>query len=233
MTARLLLPAALTLLAGCGSPNQPAPAPTPSPAITASPTAAGPLAPRDECIQRAGFPAFHAALTGAVAKQDAAALAALADPGIRLDFGGDGGRETMLQRLGDPAMGPDLWRELAKIAAWGCASPDAATATYPWFFAHLPDLDDPYSARIVIGDNVALRKGPLETTPLVRKLAWELVTLVPGEARSTNPHAEVVARADKADGYVRREVLRPLNGFRLLAQKTAQGWRIMAFVTGD
>ncbi len=225
--------AALALLAGCGPSRQPAPAPTPSTAITAAPTAKGPLAPRDECAPREGYPAFHAALTAAVARKDAAALAALADPGVRLDFGGGGGRETLVKRLGDPAVGPDLWRELAKITAWGCASAYPGTATYPWFFAHLPDLDDPYSARIVIGEGAALRKGPLETTALIRKLDWELVTLVPGEARSTNPHAEVVARADKADGYVRRGVLRPLNGFRLLAQKTAQGWRMMAFVTGD
>ncbi len=201
--------------------------------MTATPSAAGPLAPRDECVQREGFAAFHTALAAAVANKDAAALAALADPGVRLDFGGGGGRVTLLQRFGDPVTGPNLWRELAKIITWGCASPDAATATYPWFFAHLPELEDSYSERIVIGEGAALRNGPLENTPLVRKLDWELVTLFPGEARSTNPHAEVIARGDKAVGYVRRGMLRPLNGFRLLAQRTAQGWRIMAFVTGD
>ena len=232
MNLRSVLPAACALLAGCGSGSAPPPAPGPT-SVVAVPTATGPLAPRDECALRPGFPAFGAALQAAVSKKDAAALAALADPGVRLDFGGSGGRDALVQKLGDPVVGPNLWRELARITAWGCASPDPASATFPWFFAHLPDLDDPYSERIVIGEGAALRRGPLETTPLVRRLDWELVTLVPGEALSDNPHAEVVARADKADGYVRRGVLRPLNGLRLLAQKTAQGWKIMGLVTGD
>ena len=133
---RLLAVSAVSLLlAGCGSPEQPDAAQGGQAAkVVAAPAAMakGRFAPRDECRQMPGAVDFREQLVEAVQVRNAAALAALADPAIKLDFGGGGGVETLKQRLNS---GPELWQSLAQLMTLGCAKSGAGEMVMPWVFS--------------------------------------------------------------------------------------------------
>lgn len=110
---------------------------TPSPSPTADPKA--PLAryaPADECAALPGFPAFRDKLFAAAKTRDPEALAALAEPEVKLDFGGGAGIEELKKRLA--ARDAPLWSELEALAGLGCAA-DKGVATLPWIFSRVPE----------------------------------------------------------------------------------------------
>ena len=123
-----------------------------------SPRQAGRFAPRDDCAKAPGAAAFRLRLAEAVARRDAPAVAALADPAIRLSFGDDNGRERFLQKLQAPD--GEAMRELGALLPLGCAIDEGGGLTMPWFFAQdMGDIDG-YDAMLVQGTGVALRAGP-------------------------------------------------------------------------
>lgn len=191
----------------------------------------GPHAPRDECGTEPGFAAFRVRLNAAVAARDARALASLADPGIRLDFGGGGGSDELIKRLGGPD-GAHLWDELAALRDLGCAW-DEPNAVMPWIFARAPEPSDPYRAYLVTGNAVPLRAGPAADAPVVRTLGWELVSKLGNVSPVKAEAVEVETLDGTARGFVSGEALRGLLGYRLLAVRRNGEWKITAFVAGD
>ena len=212
--------------------------PVPSPTISATSSAeslasAKPLAaypPRDECAKLPGFPVFRDALFAATAKRDGEALVALADPEVRLDFGGGSGHEELRKRLADPTS--RLWGEIAALAALGCAA-DGTVATLPAIFSRVPDDVDPGRTMLVTGSDVPLRRKPSPAAPEVRKLDWALVTLKGDGFDPAARYAEVTA-SDGSAGFVANAKLRSLLDYRLIADRTEGGaYRITALIAGD
>lgn len=210
--------------------------PTPSDTPSAPPAPYSPIKPlasfppRDECSKLPGFPAFRDAVVAATAKRDAEALVALADPDVRLDFGGGAGRDELRKRLADPKA--PLWGEIAALASLGCAD-DGTVATLPAIFSRVPDDVDPGRTMLVTGSEVPLRARPSPSAPEVRKIDWALVMLKGEGFDPAARYAEVDA-ADGSTGFVATAKLRSILDYRLVADKSADGtYRITALIAGD
>lgn len=256
---RKVLCGGLLFLAACGSASDKAPAAqgtgraphvaasaSPAPATSAAqqarhlldslvtPRQAGRFAPRDDCGKVPGAAAFRQRLAEAVAHRDAVAIAALADPAIRLSFGDDNGRDRFLQKLQAPdgnASEDNAMRELAALLPLGCAIDEAGGLTMPWFFAQDMGEIDAYDAMLVQGVGVPLRAGPEPGAPVSRRLSWDVVSLVAG--LYPDQPAQRVRTADGVVGYLPTQSLRSLLDYRLLATRVGGEWRITAFVAGD
>lgn len=209
-------------------PEQPPQAAAPVPAKLAS------YPPKDECATLPGFVAFRAALSAAVRKRDAAALVALADPAVNLDFGGGSGPEELRRRL---AANPALWGELAALDGLGCAN-DGGVATLPWIFSRLPNSVDAYTAVLVTGQGVPVRARAAAPAREVARLDWALVEAVepvsPVAPRQSGQREIRWGTKDKAmRGFAESARLRDVLGYRLIADRQNGEWKITAFVAGD
>lgn len=237
----------LGMLAGCGKSTAPTEAPS-SVASEAAPGAttssampeavasapvvpllkAASYPPRDECSALPGWPEFRATLERAVAKRDADALAALTDPGVKLDFGGGGGIKEMRARLPDKDY--KLWDAIAALLPLGCAA-DESGATMPWIFARAPDDVDAFSGMLVLGAAVPAYNKPSADSDPVATLNWAMVTVE--EYQGKSPAFTKVTLPDGKMAYIETTKLRSIIDYRLLASRTRQGWRIDALVAGD
>lgn len=230
--------AALGLLAACGDGGQgPSATASPSPSTSAAPVAvapsalpSGPLAPTDTCSEAPGAAAFLSALRKAVAARDAKALSVLADPDVRLDFGGGAGREELARRLSG-SDGAGLWAELDEIVALGCAL-DGDRLVLPALFAQDLGTLDPYTTMVVTGSGVPLFAEARVSAPQLATLSWQAVALA-GSLEPDAPFQRVVVPGGPT-GFVQTARLRSVLDYRLIANRAkGEGWRLTAFVAGD
>lgn len=237
---------ALTLLAGCGqqttAPEPPAsraasdapPAAEPSVAAPAPSQAPAPLIkaasypPRDDCAAQPGWPAFRTRLEQAVARRDAAALAALTDPDVQLDYGGGNGIAVMKQRLTDKDY--KLWDQIAALLPLGCGFKEGQ-AFLPWIFWNAPDDTDPYTAMLVQGADVPAHAKASAASPVVGRLNWALVAMAEGSSPD-GAFAKVNLPAG-GTAFVENARLRSVIDYRLIAERGKQGWRITMLIAGD
>ena len=193
--------------------------------------ASGPYAPRDACAALDGEEDFRLALAKAVAARDADALLKLADPQVRLDFGNAHGGDLLRKRLASPIY--KLWDELAAIVPLGCASQAKDSLTIPWYFAQDFGKRDSAGVMLVIGKDVPLLASPSDQGAVSAKLSWDAVELAPGETVAGKGAFAKVATFDGKPGYIARKSLRALTDYRLMANRTADGWRITGLIAGD
>ena len=199
-----------------------------APAKIANPP--GRYAPRDECGRVPGAAAFRAQLARAVARRDAAGLAAMAAPQVQLDFGGGSGRALLRQRLAGRE-GAELWRALDRMLPLGCAF-HRGSLILPWFFNQdLGDLD-PFSVMLVTGANVPLLASANSRARVLGTLNWQLVEQ-PGNAVEGARFVRVVVVGTGRRGYVEASRLRSPVDYRLIAERRRGGWQIATFIAGD
>jgi hypothetical protein len=230
---------ALGLLAGCGSKAAPEPESSPDAAPAATGSAAAPevpilaaasYPPRDDCTSLPGWNDFREKLGAAVAARDADALAALADPDVRLDFGGGAGTAELRRRL--DAADHRLWDELAALLPLGCGPQEGGGAAMPWIYASGPEVEDPFSALLVLGPAVPAHAEGRPDSPVTARLNWAIVT-TPGASGPGKAFTKVTLPDGEGTAYVASDRLRSFVDYRLLATRTVQGWRITALVAGD
>jgi hypothetical protein len=238
---RLLAGLALAALAGCNAaPDTPAPTASASEAAPDSaaarllttqiePPQAGPFAPRDTCGGLDGAYQFRLELAEAAQKRDAAALTALAAPGIKLDFGEGSGPALLRERLAVPEW--QLWEALDAILPLGCAVSGEGALVMPSYFDQDIGDRDPYSLFVVLGSKVPLRAEARPEGKVLRELSWDGVELTDFDGE-VGPW-EAARTADGTKGFVEGAKLRSLLDYRLLAEKGKQGWKLTAFVAGD
>ena len=203
--------------------------------------AAGPYAPRDDCSSLPGSAAFLATLDRAIARRDADALVTLAADDIVLDTpdqGAAGGTAMLRRRLAETDGA--LWRELSRIGAMGCAVDAAGGLTRPWFAAQVGADESPALA-IITGTKVPFLDQPRADGPVIARLSWEAVELVPEDAQ-TSEYFRVRLADDDADaldevppriggepaeGYVAAKDLRLAKALSLSATSRNGRWRIV------
>lgn len=184
--------------------------------------------PRDDCAPLPGWREFRAKLEQAAAQRDAAALAALTDPAIKLDFGGGQGIKEMQRRLGDKDY--RLWDQITAMLPLGCAVQDGA-ATLPAIFASAPADVDPYSGMLVLGSAVPAYAKPDAASPALAAMNWAIVN-VPEYAGPEQAYTKVTLPGGKT-AYVESAKLRSLIDYRLIAERGKKGWQITALIAGD
>lgn len=186
-----------------------------------------PLEPRNACHDMAGAEQFRTALAAAVEARDADALIALADPNVKLDFGGGAGRAELRRRLSDR----NLWQELEDLIALGCGPNEAGGITLPWYFTQQTPGVDAMMGMLVTGADVPMLRAPEAGAETVRTLSWEAVELPDG--LNTGAGYQHVRLPGGASGFVTTDKLRSLVDYRLLASEQDGDWRITAFIAGD
>jgi hypothetical protein len=225
----------LLLCAGCGSPDDAGDADASKEPVAAAtvastePPVKGRLAPRNDCSKLAGADGFRQALIEAVQLRDTEAVVALADPAIKLDFGGGGGVAELRQQL--PGPGAELWKSLEQLLQLGCASNPQGNLVIPWVFAQDLDSVDTSVALLVTGEDVPVLTAPRASTEEVTRISWEFVSAANGMDRN-QPYTQVTFPL-KQHGYIATDKLRSVLDYRLLAAKRSGEWRIEALVRGD
>lgn len=199
----------------------------------ASPTpklAQGKYAPRNECGDQPGAADFRRALAKAVAARDADALAALAAPDVKLDFGGGTGVGELRTRLALKDW--SLWDELDALLPLGCAVNQQGGITIPWYFAQpMPEVD-PAMGMLVTGEKVPLRRDASAESPKVAELSWDVVELV-GGLQPQDEFQKVATPDGKTTGFVATGKLRSLLDYRLIASSRDGKWSFTSLVAGD
>lgn len=190
----------------------------------------GPYAPKDECGEVERSYEFRIALADAVLARDTEALIAMSDPEIDLGFGGDFGHADMRRQLAES----NLFEELEKVLALGCAASEDGTLTMPWYFAQDMGEADPFETFLVTGDRIPVFASPqdtLENATPVALLSWELVE----QDQSVDPSAthQPIVLADDRKGYMRNEHLRSVIDYRLIARNEGGKWILAGIYAGD
>ena len=191
--------------------------------------AVGKYAPQDECKSVPGAADFRAQLSAAIEAKDADRLAALAAPDVKLDFGGGSGVGTLRSRLSEKK--PDLWGELARLMALGCAVNKQGGITIPWYAAKPLDEVDPATAMLVVGEKVPLRKDLDAKSAEAEEISWDIVTLVGG--LHPEDAFQKVKTSDGTVGYIATDKLRSLLDYRLIASSRDGKWSFTSLVAGD
>lgn len=203
-------------------------------AAAPAPVVSGRFAPHDECREQPGAEAFLADLGQAVARRDAAALVALVEPEVELDFGGGMGRDELQQRL-EGERGEELWGALAALPPLGCAV-QGGELVLPWFFAQDLGSDDAYDLLLVTGADLPLRAEPRDGAAEIARLSWTLVEPLGGydaEAKFQKVRLQDGQAGSELAGFVETASLRSPIDYRLVAARDGDGWRITAFIAGD
>lgn len=197
-------------------------------AMASGEPAAGPFAPKDECAMLPAFESFRQSLVSAVEARDTDALIALSHPAIKLDFGGGAGIDELRRRLDADE---SLWSELAAL---GCASDNPRRAVMPWIFDRAPDDVDAFEAAWVTGNGVVLRNGHSHSADAAATLDHDLVRIDGADLAEEDALIPVRTFGEAPiSGYLPQGSLRSLLDYRLIAERSARGWLIMAFIAGE
>jgi hypothetical protein len=192
------------------------------------PTSTGRFTPLETCNRLPGAAAFRTALASAVRRRDGQALAALASPQVKLDFGEGSGTAELRRRLAG-AEGHKLWRELDRILPLGCAV-QAGNLAIPSLFARdFGDLD-PFDIMVVTGSRVPLLSAPSARGRTLRLLSWVTVKPLSGDDFE-KPYRRV--QFGRQTGYVETARLRSPLDYRMVVGRTRGQWKIDAFLAGD
>ena len=166
----------------------------------------------------------------AVEARDADALAALAAPDVKLDFGGGTGIGELRTRLARKDW--SLWDELDSLLRLGCAVNEQGGITLPWYFAQPIDEVDHAMGMLVTGEKVPLRRDPAADAPAIAELSWDVVELK-GGLQPQDAFQQVVTADGKTTGFIATDKLRSLLDYRLIASSRDGKWSFTSLVAGD
>jgi hypothetical protein len=192
------------------------------------------LRPSDEGAQRADFAAFRSELQRAVMRRDEDAIERAVDPGIRVDFGGNGGVVDFRNAHFSVAEERErFWRDFGWVLAHGGRFVDSDTFAAPYVYAAWPDEFDSFDCLAIVGTRVRLRAAPSLTAPILTSLDFAIVEALrdaPGVDAGEWRH---VRTADGRTGYVAARYTRSPVDYRALFTFTNGRWVMTAYVAGD
>lgn len=194
------------------------------------------LPPRDECLRLDGYFAFRQELESVVKARDAVRLLALTSDSVEWSFGADAGKAGFAKAWkldsADAAKSP-IWAELDPILPLGCGVEAGGGFALPYLYTAAPDAPngaDPFTAAVVTGNGVNLRRQSVPDAPVLAKLSWEVV-----ERLTENEPAgwDQVRTATGQTGFIRTEFLRAATDYRAGFARREGRWQLVYFVAGD
>jgi hypothetical protein len=174
---------------------------------------------------------LHAEIQRIVAARDLDALAALADPAVRLSFGDDAGIETLRAWAAEDWFWPEWARIAAHPPALSGSGADAYLA-YPWYFAEWPERFDSYDYGIGL-DGAMLRERPEAAAPVLANLSFSVFSLEGLDAEPRQDGWRELCLEDGLCGYVEDDNLGSPIGWRAIFENANGRWRMTAFIAGD
>jgi hypothetical protein len=195
------------------------------------------LPPADQCRGDPEFDRFRRKLERAVASRDNQKLAPLMSPDVRLSFGG-GIWFAKFRNYEQSGPGGDgmwqnaLWDEMAKVLRLGCGTVrgDAGIQYRAWPAMYVGgeslEADDTW---VSLPGAVLWRESGRHARIAQRLPAWtvlhELGQGYSSDMKVRTPRGRI--------GFVRREQMRGLLDYRLIARRRDGRWLVTAFVAGD
>lgn len=203
----------------------------------ASDSAAAPsvLLPVDEAARNPSFFGFRAQLLAAIARRDTGALLAAVYPRIKNSFGGNDGivEFRRLWKLKDPRS--RIWNELGTALALGGSFDAQGRFIAPYVFSRWPEKIDAFENVAVIGDKVRIRSAAKPDAATLTSVDFAILRLAPRSRPPAGGPAEwtAVVLPDGRRGYVQSRIVRSPVGYRAIFTRSASGWRLTNFVSGD
>ncbi|MBD3678979.1 MAG: SH3 domain-containing protein [Rhodobacteraceae bacterium] len=192
----------------------------------------------DEAAQSPGFATYREELIAAIAARDAEAVADMAAPEVKLSFGGDYGRQDLLDRLHRASTeetngtARTYWTELEDVLALGGTFDASGGFTAPYFFtAPLPEDADPFAIWFVTQDDTPIYDSPSKSADIIDQL--EAGTVLELGYDDYDAPVRWVRRADGREGYVRATHMRSLLDYRAIFEEIDGNWQMTIFVAGD
>lgn len=198
--------------------------------------------PVDEAKKDPTFFAFREKLIAAVKKKDAKYLLSIVDEKIKNGFGGEDGIGEFKSRwdFGGPDNG-DFWREFLPVIINGGSFVKAGKSSIffaPYVFGSFPEDLDAFEHRVIIGNNVNLRKEGNINAPVVALLSYNIVKVdedssIEGRGKDGVMDWYAVETLGGKRGFVKAEYVRSPVEYRAGFEKIKGKWKMTIFVSGD
>lgn len=188
------------------------------------------LLPVDEASRRGDFVDFRRRLQNAVARKDEAAVLAVIDPGVRIDFGGSGGTKGFKTQIID-SRDEDFWSEFATILKLGGRFRTNDAFDAPYTFSAWPENLDSFECLAVTGSRVRVRASPGLDGRIIAELDYAIVRAHP--SKDDTPGWRGVQLPVGRTGFVSSQYIRGPIDRRALFQFHDGRWWLMAYVSGD
>lgn len=173
---------------------------------------------------------LHTELLRIIADKDAAALAALADEEVKLSFGGDYGRDTLLEWTKEDWFWPE-WRRITAYPPSLHGSGEGAYLAYPWIFVDWPHPLDPFG-HVLAGEGATLKARPEAEAQPVAEVGFAVLQ-APAEPDDAPDGWQRLCIDSASCGYLEAEsVISPIDWRGIFLFEDGR-WRLTAFVAGD
>ncbi|MVO14447.1 SH3 domain-containing protein [Parasedimentitalea huanghaiensis] len=203
------------------------------------------LSPVDQAEKDPTLTIFRTQLLTDIIARDTEAVVAASCNQIYLSHGGNGGHDEFRHNLTLPeeslseeyrpqadALREAYWKNLQKTLQQPGYFADSAEFLMPFHWQiDLPDEIDIFEAYFVNGRHVALRQSADSKATILEQISHEVVTIAKFDENALYQHVTI---GDSRTGYMHRDYLWPIVGYRASLTKTANGdWQLCSFVAGD
>ncbi len=187
----------------------------------------GTVEPIDQAARDPDLLMLRAQMLRALALGDVETVVAVADPEIRLSFGGDYGTESFREMLGEASYRGEL---ATALALGGVLQSDSLFVT-PYTFDRFPDDVDPFEGLVALGPAVEVREEPENDGRVITTLSYEIV-LYDYDAPYIDGWTPV-RLSDDSLGWARDDEVRGAVDYRAIFVRRDGRWVLTMFLAGD
>jgi hypothetical protein len=195
------------------------------------------LAPMDEGPRDASFVKFRTEFKAIVARKDAKALMKIVVPNIQNSFGGDNGAANFKKMWKPQSPKSDVWPVLKLVLDMGGNFDSKTEFSAPYVYSAFPSDLDGFESVVVTAADAVMRDKPKGDAAVVRKLDFDILTLVAGAKKIQHEAGPddwlEVKDAAGHHGFVLQQDVRSPIDFRGGFKKIKGRWRMVDLVVGD
>ncbi len=173
---------------------------------------------------------LHLQLLRIIEAKDAEALSALADADVKLSFGGDYGRATMVEWAAEDWFWPE-WRRITAYPPVLHGRGEGAFLAYPYIFIDWPDPLDPFG-HVATGEGAVLRARPETNAPVAAEVEFAILQLRDDQRDAPDGWAWLCIQGGDC-GYAEKSDFASPIDWRAIFIFEDGNWRMTAFIAGD